>query len=269
MIESRQEQTYPGDGVAIHVCQMGDADKPPLLMIHGIYDEWESWSPVVDAFMSEYRLILVDLRGHGRSDKPETGYHPADYAADMASVIQALGLELISVVGHSLGAVTTAWLAADFPELVRAIVLEDPPGRFSVESGSRMTSMLALKHAPEDAVYRHFQEIGPHLGEARWRDQTRRLRNTADGPFAVIGEWAESGELPDVLATLSRVACPALLMQADPEVGGVLPDDVASQAIANLRNGELQTFPGVGHSIHKDAPDDFARAAMTFLSRHR
>lgn len=264
----RLEQTYPGDGVDIHVCQMGDPDNPPLFLIHGIYDEWESWNLTVDQFMTEYRLILVDLRGHGRSSKPERGYAPTDYAADMASVIRALELASIPVVGHSLGAVTTAYLAAGYPELVRAAVLEDPPGQLGSGSTVRMSPMLEAKHATEEETYEFFRERGPELGEERWRDQTRRLRNTADGPFMAIQDSAESGETPDVMGTMTQVQCPTLLMQADPNAGGVLPDDMAGQIMANLQQGEHQQFPGVGHSIHKDAPADFATAAMAFLRKH-
>ena len=265
----RDERLIPANGVNVHVCLMGDPGKPPMMMIHGIYDQWESWSMVVEDFMTEYRLILVDLRGHGRSDKPVRGYAPADYAADMAGVIRALGLTSIPVIGHSLGAVTTAYLAADYPELVSVAVLEDPPGRFDPASASRMQPMLDAKRATEDETYAFFKEIGPTLGKERWRDQTRRLRNTADGAFEVILEWAETGQAPDILGTMMRIQCPTLLMQSDPNAGGVLPDDVARQIATNLPHGDHQQFPGTGHNIHKDQPQVFARAVMEFLSKRR
>jgi N-formylmaleamate deformylase len=262
------EQLVPGAGININVCQMGDAAKPPLLMIHGIMDEWSSWNLVYDAFLEHYRVIAVDLRGHGKSDKPERGYEPADYAADMASVIQELDVGPIAVVGHSLGAVTTCFLAADYPDLVKAAVMEDPPGRFNRNTGSRVTPMLDIKNGSEEEVYEFFKETGPELGEARWRDQTRRLRNTADGPYQVIHEWAEKGNAPDIVETMSRIQCPTLLMQSDPENGGVLPDDLAAEITGRLRNGEFQRFPGVGHNIHKDVAADFARSALAFLRKH-
>ena len=268
-VSDRNERLVPGAGVRINVCEMGDSGKPPLLMIHGIMDEWSSWDLVYDAFLAEYHVYSVDLRGHGKSDKPERGYEPADYAADMASVIQELGVSSIPVVGHSLGAVTAAYLAADYPQLVQVAVLEDPPGRVDPGSGSRMSPMLEIKRGTEDETFAYFKEVGPALGEARWRDQTRRLRNTADGPFEVILEWGERGESPDIAGTMARIQCPTLLMQSDPEAGGVLPDDLAGEIAAKLPNGEHQKFPGVGHNIHKDVPAEFARAAMTFLHKHR
>lgn len=265
----KHEQTYPGAGTDIHVCQMGDPAKPPLLMIHGIYDRWESWSRSVEYFLEEYRLFLVDLRGHGRSSKPASGYEPTDYAADMAGVIRAIGLESVPVVGHSLGAVTTAYLAADYPELVQVAVLEDPPGQFGSASGIRMQPMLDAKHGTEEETYNFFKELGPNLGEERWRDQTFRLRDTADGPFEIIVQWAETGNAPDLLGTMKRIKCPTLLMQADPDAGGVLNDEMAAKVLANLSRGEHQTFPNTGHNIHKDKPEEFARAAMAFLRKHR
>ncbi len=263
-----QEQRVPGAGVEINLCQMGDPSKPPVFMIHGIYDEWASWNLVYDAFLDHYRVIAVDLRGHGKSDKPQRGYELTDYAADMAAVIRALDVGPIAVVGHSLGAVTTGFLAADYPDLVKAVVLEDPPGRFDPKSGGRMSPMLDAKRTTEEQTYQFFKETGPNLGEARWRDQTRRLRNTADGPFEIILEWAKTGNAPDVVGAMSRIQCPALLMQSDPDNGGVLLDHLAQEIVQGLSNGEFQKFPGVGHNIHKDAPDDFARAAIAFLQKH-
>jgi N-formylmaleamate deformylase len=268
-VPARHEQLYPGNGIDIHVCQMGDPEKPPLLMIHGIYDRWESWSRTVDQLMTEYRLFLVDLRGHGRSSKPATGYEPIDYAADMAGVIRAIGLESVPVIGHSLGAITTAYLAADYPELVHAAVLEDPPGQFGSSSGIRMQPMLDAKRGTEEQTYNFFKEMGPDLGEERWRDQTFRLRDTADGPFEIIIQWATTGNAPDIFEAMKRIKCPTLLMQADPEAGGVLPDEAAQHIVTNLSQGEHQKFPGVGHNIHKDRPAEFATAAMEFLQKHR
>lgn len=268
-VTETNEELLPGAGVQINVQKLGDPGKPPLLLIHGIYDEWSSWDLVFDEFAAEYRVYAVDLRGHGKSDKPERGYEPTDYAADLAGVIRSLGLTNVSVVGHSLGAVTAAYLAADYPDLVKAAVLEDPPGRFDSNTGSRITPMLEIKRGTEDETYRFFMEIGPNLGEERWRDQTRRLRNTADGPFEVIVEWVERGTSPDIIGTMGRIPGPALLMQSDPEAGGVLPDDLAGEIAGNLPNGEHQKFPGIGHNIHKDEPAEFSKAALTFLRKHR
>jgi N-formylmaleamate deformylase len=267
-IHEPTERRVSGDGIEINIMEMGDPAKPPVLMIHGIYDEWSSWNLVYDAFLQHYRVIGVDLRGHGKSDKPERGYEPADYAADMASVIRELGIGPVHVVGHSLGAVTSGFLAADYPDLVKAVVLEDPPGQFGSNAGSRMEPMLRAKQATEEQTYMFFKEGAPGLGEERWRDQTRRLRNTADGPFEIILEWAERGEAPDVVEAMSRIQCPALLMQSDPENGGVLLDDLAQEIAAKLSNGQLQTFPGIGHNIHKDAPDEFSLVALAFLQQH-
>src|SRR5688500_14402682 len=79
------------------------ADGPPLLLLHGIGSRGVSWWPVLDRLARQARPIALDLRGHGASDKPETGYLLPDYAADLAALVHALGLDRPAILGHSLG----------------------------------------------------------------------------------------------------------------------------------------------------------------------
>lgn len=263
------ENIYSVNGVEIHVCQIGDPNAPPLLMIHGIHDRWESWTPIIHELSSSYNLFMPDLRGHGRSSKPERGYELSDYAADIDGVIQALGLQSVLVVGHSLGALTAAYLAADYPQRVRAAVLEDPPASFNGATRERMQRLLDAKRSSEEDAYSLFQELHPELGEERWQDQASRLLDTADGPFESIIAWAEQERSEEIAAAISRVHCPTLLLQADPQYGGVLRDADAATVRSSLSNGELRSFEGTGHSIHKERPREFADTLIAFLGRYR
>ena len=80
------------NGVRIHYHRTG-GDKPALLLSHGITDHGMCWRRVAQALEKEYDLIMVDARGHGHSDAPETGYSSRDHAADLAGLIEALALE--------------------------------------------------------------------------------------------------------------------------------------------------------------------------------
>jgi pimeloyl-ACP methyl ester carboxylesterase len=90
------------------------------------------WQRVIPYFQDHYRLILVDLRGHGKSDKPETGYHMDEMARDVIGVMQHLKLERAHIVGSSLGAEVGLSLAANYPEYVISLVCE---GALSSEYG--------------------------------------------------------------------------------------------------------------------------------------
>jgi N-formylmaleamate deformylase len=116
------------NGIKIHYWRTG-GEGPPVVFSHGITDNGLCWTRLARALEDVYDVIMPDARGHGFSDAPDEGYAPGDQAADLAGLIQALGLikPRPVLIGHSMGAATTAAAAADYPELVRCAILEDPP----------------------------------------------------------------------------------------------------------------------------------------------
>src|SRR3712207_4913941 len=114
------------NGIRLHYTRTGGT-KPPLVLVHGFSDDGLCWTPEAQALEGEYDVIMVDARGHGRSEAPEQGYSPADHAADVAGLIRALNLQRPAVLGHSMGAATTLTLAGTYPDVPGAILLEDPP----------------------------------------------------------------------------------------------------------------------------------------------
>ena len=94
---------------------------------HGFSDDGLCWTPVAELLAVDYNVLMVDARGHGRSDGPEQGYGSAEHAADLAGLIEALQLKRPIVLGHSMGAATALALAGLYPNLPSAILLEDPP----------------------------------------------------------------------------------------------------------------------------------------------
>ncbi|MFD4457421.1 alpha/beta fold hydrolase [Nocardia sp. NPDC058480] len=102
---------------------------PPLLLIHGITDSSGTWAPVFDALAEHYTVIAPDLLGHGESAKPRADYAVAAYANGMRDLLSILGIERITVVGHSLGGGVAMQFAYQFPEKVERIALVCPPPR--------------------------------------------------------------------------------------------------------------------------------------------
>ena len=119
------EGSVEANGINLHYWRTGGT-KPPVVMAHGITDNGLCWSRVARALEDEFDLIMVDARGHGLSEKPEHGYAPADHAADLAGLIEALGLEKPGAMGHSMGGGAVSLLSMTYPDLVGAVVLEDP-----------------------------------------------------------------------------------------------------------------------------------------------
>jgi pimeloyl-ACP methyl ester carboxylesterase len=113
------------DGLNLHYQQHGDG--PHIVMVHGITGNLAIWHlEIVPALMSEYRITTYDLRGHGYSDVPPTGYTTADHAADLARLLDTLGIERAHLVGHSFGADIALHFAILFPERIDRLVLVEP-----------------------------------------------------------------------------------------------------------------------------------------------
>jgi len=126
-----QELRVKVNGVELQVRgyhQDGDA----IIFLHFGGANLMAWQRIVPYFQDHYRLVLVDLRGHGKSDKPETGYHMDDMARDVLGLMRHLKLERAHVVGSSLGAEVGLSLAANYPERVISLVCE---GALSSEYG--------------------------------------------------------------------------------------------------------------------------------------
>jgi pimeloyl-ACP methyl ester carboxylesterase len=107
---------------------MGDPKGPPVVLIHGYTDNARDWVPLIPYLSRHYRLIVVDIRGHGRSDKPECCYARIDFAYDIKLLLDALHIPRADIVGHSLGSMITQVLAEQWPDRVRKVILISSTG---------------------------------------------------------------------------------------------------------------------------------------------
>jgi haloacetate dehalogenase len=131
MLEGFDASDITVDGVRLHVRQGGEG--PPLLLLHGYPQTGAMWGPVADDLARRYRVVIPDLRGYGRSDKPETDAEHAPYskramAADMVGLMAELGHERFQAAGHDRGGRVLHRLCLDHPDRVaRAAVLDIVP----------------------------------------------------------------------------------------------------------------------------------------------
>src|SRR5512146_1408154 len=110
----------------------GNRSPLSIVCLHGVTENGLCWERFAEALCQDYDIVLPDSRGHGFSDAPEIGYGVDDRAADVADLIRDLNLDRPVLIGHAMGAETAIGTASIYPDLVRAVVLEDPPwpGRF-------------------------------------------------------------------------------------------------------------------------------------------
>jgi pimeloyl-ACP methyl ester carboxylesterase len=112
------------DGVNLRYLDTGEGD-PALVFIHGWSCNQSMWGDQIEAFAPTHRIIAVDLRGHGESDKPDQDYAIGGFADDMAWLIREIGLDRPVIIGHSMGGVTTLNLLRKHPDIARAAVFVD------------------------------------------------------------------------------------------------------------------------------------------------
>jgi pimeloyl-ACP methyl ester carboxylesterase len=206
------------DGTRFYYQQAGQG--PDVVLLHAITSNLAVWMfiGIVDTLAAEFRVTVYDLRGHGNSDCPTTGYTSADMAGDFQKLHTALGLKRAYLVGHSFGAVVAMHAAVLYPEAVAGLILADPfyPGLSHVEPnigdshvwqelkeqfqrcgmdlgdevdfGKMFRIAAAMTPEQKDQVKRHMDP-----GSQRWLSQLPQLAATTCGEdiFAVAGLTAE------------------------------------------------------------------------------
>ena len=184
-------------------------------------------------------------------------------------MIRALGLKRPAVLGHSMGAASTLVLAGMYPDLPRAILLEDPPPWWiTAEAGVPLTrqspirlGIIELKRKTREELIAHARSGSPTWPEAElgpWADAKLRFSFnilTADEPAAV--DWP---------ATVRRITCPALLITADPALGALVTPESAAELQALAPQMRIAHIAGAGHSIHREQFARYIEAVRAFLA---
>jgi pimeloyl-ACP methyl ester carboxylesterase len=254
------ERSFETGTVSINYAE-GPRSGPPLVLLHGVTSRWQRFLTLVPVLAQRWHVVAADLRGHGRSGRVPGRYGVMEYAHDVIALLRHLSDEPAVVLGHSLGAMVGIGVAAEAPSAVRALVLEDPPlGAFLGRPFDERPEHARFVATRDLAREGHPPRELARLLAAQLPDQSAlalRLR-----------AWSVSQIDPDVLTLiienraiddydledrLRRIACPTLLLQGNPALGGALADAEAAWAASLLAEGVRVSFPEAGHQIH-DGP---------------
>src|SRR5580693_8390727 len=126
--EARKQFVTLGNGVRLAYVPMGDRRGRPVILIHGYTDNARDWVPLIPYLSAKDRLIVVDLRGHGRSSKPECCYSRFDFAYDIKLLLDALHIPQADIIGHSMGSMVAQTFAESWPERTGRVVLISSTG---------------------------------------------------------------------------------------------------------------------------------------------
>lgn len=273
-----QRQTFTSNSMAISYLQWSDRGMP-LLLLHGMADHALVWSSLGDYLSSNYQVIAPDLRGHGESGKPATGYHFQDYISDLRALINHLGWTQAHILGHSWSAKIAAIWANQQPEVFKSLILVDPFFIDKMPSWIRITFPILYQVLPFLKITRSFDSYQSIEAIARQLKQYKGWSNLqqevfknaieqkADGSWSSKFTLSARGEIfEDVMgfAGLTKTLdIPSLL---------VLPQQGLNRTAWQIQSYkkyltslEIKKIPG-NHWAFLGEPETFNQAVAEFLS---
>ncbi len=253
------------DGAALRYDRVGSG--PAVLFIHGLTGNRTYWQKQVAALRDRFTVVTIDLRGHGESSKPKTGYGIGTMAADLAALVRTIGVPRVAIVGWSMGGLVGQELArrlearasalvlvgtsaggppASEEEAERRQALRDAAGR-DFRAFARTFAPLAFKAGAESPLHAwHLAEIGKMAPNAALA--------AADALFAFDGR-----------ANLAGLSVPTLVIHGRHDA--LMPLAGGEALAAAIPGATLRIFEESGHSPHLEEPDAFNAAVGEFLGR--
>lgn len=257
------------DGFVIHYEERGNPDAPPVVLLHGFTSDLRSWHPQLSVLGDDYRVIAMDLRGHGKTTAPDApgDYTMAAHVADVRSLLDALNVSMCALVGSSFGGMIAAQFAVETPERLAALVLSDASAayddaRYSEEYWKREHAIDRGCVTVEKLGTRALgKEIAAGIGDAFLREGIVR-RYAALTAESYLGTARIRRERPNVLPLLrDRVTAPTLVCAGDRD-----PVRSASEVIAaEMPAARFVLFRNAGHTVPMHRPDAFSETVLRFL----
>lgn len=232
---------------------LGRPGAPALLLVHGWGGDGREWSPHAEALADRFRVVVPDLRGHGRSPVPETDNTPSAMAHDLAALLGTAATGPVVAVGHSMGGQVVNLLAVHHPDLVRSVIALDPAhgahGDEVTDIPARLTNYQNHgASAAADFVAAAFSSDAP-TGL-----RTAHIRTMLGTPDHVVaqayaGMYTDPGAVgirPHSEAHLARRACPALTVWTSAEAAEW------ERGTLHVPGSRVDHWPGTGHYLHEE-----------------
>lgn len=254
---------FEHDGCSLHYEEYGQGT--PLLLLHGLGSSCRDWEYQIPAFAARYRVIALDIRGHGRSDKPRERYSIRGFSADVEALIEHLNLGPVHVIGLSMGAMIGFQLAVDHPQLLKSLCIVNSAPQVKVQSANdvwqyakrwtlaRLVSMQTLGSALARNLFPAPEQA--HLREKMAKRFGQNDKRAYLASFDAIVGWG-------VQHKLSRITCPTLVVSADRDYTPVALKEAYVRLIPNAR---LVVINDSRHATPLDQPELFNRTALEFV----
>ncbi len=283
--------------IELHVADDGDPAAPPILLLHGITSFGGTWDWIVADLAERFRVLRLDFRGHGASDRAPGEYFPAGYVSDAVAAIEQAAGQPCVLMGHSLGGATAAALTQQHADLVVAAVMEDPPLGLAgvpqgdagqghgnaLEGNSLLESFRVIRQsAPQLQASGITVEVlsgilasaptasGGTFGELLHPDGIASMAGSLLSVDASVLDPVLTGTIRSFLDPDAPFESPSLIVCADPAKPDAVADPKLAEHFSTISPAtEFVVLDGAGHLIHDElaSRDRFRSAALDFLDR--
>jgi 2-succinyl-6-hydroxy-2,4-cyclohexadiene-1-carboxylate synthase len=256
--------------------QPDNSQQVPLVLLHGFTGSTANWAAHVQAFSPHYRVITIDLLGHGQT---AASADPARYgmeqsACDLAELLAAVAPGSVHLLGYSMGGRLALYFAVTYPHRVQRLILESAsPGL--ADPAARQERVHSDEHLAEQieghgiaAFVEQWEQLPLFASQrslpepVRAQLRTQRLRNRSHGLVNSLRGMG-TGAQPSLWGQLAALATPTLLLTGELDSKFT---DIAAQMAAQLPEATVVTVPQAGHTIHLEQPLAFQQQVLTFLN---
>lgn len=245
------------------------------MLLHGFTGSAENWRPLVSHLARNFKVITVDLPGHGHTDSPADPmrYEMALVAADLIELTGSLGHDGFNLLGYSMGGRLSLYLAIHYPKHVDKLILESAsPGlKSAAEQEARRVFDNNLAQRIEQDGIESFVDFWESI--ALWESQRKlsvgqaailrqiRLGNNPVG-LANSLRGMGTGQQPSLWGNLNQIVNPTLLLTGQLDLKFCA---IAAEILPQLRQGQLHSVPQAGHTVHLEQPSRWLELVQSFL----
>ncbi len=289
MIEAGpSSHSFISQRLRLHYVDWGNAEAPPLLLVHGGRDHCRSWDWVAQDLRADWRVIALDLRGHGDSAwSPDGDYSMTSYIYDLAQLVHQLKLSPVTLVAHSLGGNIALRYTGLYPENVRKLVAIEGLGpspkmvaernakpfaqrwREWIDEKRAAAGRLPRRYANLEDAYTRMKSENGYLTDAQARYLTiHGISQNEDGSYSwkfdnYLRAWSPLDLPQEEIESLWRaITCPTLLCYGEESWASNPEEDGRAE---HFRNARTVRFPRAGHWLHHDQFDAFMAELRAFL----
>ena len=256
-------------GITLSYVEMGNPEGDPLILQHGMTDNTRAWSLVAPYFAEAgYHVYMLDLRGHGYSDKPETGmYTIIDFSNDIAAFMDAKGIEKADLVGHSLGSMTMQAFMMNYPDKCDHVVMV---ASTPVTKDALGTSMYdyALTLGPDDHPDDQFMAdwyTNPNpVDEDFLQRELQESQQLDSNAWRCICAGVAAVDMTSFYGYIDGYEIPMLIMHGS--LDGFFNDESQEVLCSYLPSAEYKVYENVGHNIQWEIPETFAADVIDFIA---